>query len=224
MLDVAVLIASVRDPSKTIKSINKAAMFCKYTHCIYVYAEKKPVVTDNVVHIPELEKCGSVAAYNALGKLTESEYIITVPDGICVDDNLFDLIDELKQIRANHNKFVISSIGQDNSPIAVHPRCSGLSDKVDMLRMPCFERRSFNEDFAGHVFNPHFLHHACDHWVAVYPFLMGHRRSENRKVLGHYCNKHVYNSSSDEDDLVILESLCRGFENNRSYIAVPQLE
>ncbi len=228
MLDVAVLLASKRNSIHTIDTVRIAANNSKYSWKIFLHGTHDSADgSPDVEFIPETNPQGVVQAYNYLAKLTakESEFVITISDGMCMRPDSFSIIEELRELRDTDPSLVVRGFGvNDMSDVCDLPEYSGLWGKAHIVRYACFERASLDRDFAGHICNPHFKYHAVDNWLGAYCYLMGRTAHESTKAMIDHCEHHGYDDTHDAYDRLVLEKLCKGFdkETNNSYIAEPK--
>jgi hypothetical protein len=234
MANIDILISSVRNHRPSIDSAIAAAKRSPYSFKIYLTSPTPPTIEQapHVVYVEEKEQEGSVAAYNRLGRLSESEFILTFTDALCFTDTSLNLVETLRKIRAADNKLVTASYSINDSPPPFPLAGAGYGwpgqDKVremlgdsHLVRCQCFDRQSFIEDFDSHIHNPYFYHHACDCWLSAFCYFMGYPRHEDTTSVINHCNPHQTITIYDERDSAVFAKLCLGFHRHRSYIANP---
>jgi hypothetical protein len=212
--NVAILIASIRDPGPSIKSVLEAQVHSgsQYTFKIFLHSDKSHDFPHTECFIDK-DMFGPMYSYNFLAKQMskDAEFILTLSDGVCYNQGSFGIIEELKQFE----DFGVTAFSEGGHPRV--PECTGLSHIAEILRWPCFEATSLANDFDGHVFNPSFKYHVGDCWLGTYCYLMGKPRYESRTFKVTNCTSHDYRHHDDDHDIKILKKLCEQFPQNKNY-------
>ena len=218
IFDVSILIASLKDCSEQIKSINNIKTKYSYEICVCTNEPGNILKEPNVKYFKDTGS--SVSAFNYLFKQSIGKYIIILNGVVMPPKNLFSLIDELKEKESNGEKFIISSASDDYGASCFIPDWAqkecGLHFRPQILRWPCFSRDTILKYLDGVIFASKFKHHYVDNWLATFCGLNDQIISENRNVRITTV-PHISFIKDDEYDREVYKNLCKGSKNKIKY-------
>lgn len=160
-------------------------------------------------------KTGSVNAFNSLVKESRGKYIFILTDGVYAPENLFDIVEELKELESLNQKLIVTSFTSFPGDHANVPVYANMKN-VHIMRFPCFSRESLKIHFGDVIFNPSFKHHFPDNWLGSFCHLFGETRKESDRV----CLLHQPHSTRTEDDEYdekIYKKLLETFKDHKTY-------
>ena len=216
-MDVSILTACLGDYRPIVKAIKSYKT--KHSYEIHVSGAKLyDEVKDDINFLPDPGT--SVKAYNQMFKKSKGKYIFCFAGTVIPPSNMFDMIEELKRQEMRGNQLIVSSMTDDVGGICLIPpwaaELANLKERPQILRWPCFSRKTLTDHFNGVIFNEHFKHHWVDNWLPTYCKLFG----EEKRQVQHVRIKtipHVSVRDHDDHDLKVYQQLIKQYKNNKSY-------
>jgi glycosyltransferase involved in cell wall biosynthesis len=225
MMDISILIPTIRNPSRVIDFFRQSACPLKYE--ILIGGPIKECGDADYALLVK-EDLGSAWMMNKLYKMSSGRYIMCVCDDHIYTPNWWDWVEEIETMLDDKIYKVLSIPCGPPCPLPdwwggpweLHGVKTGCKDCYITTRFPVFRRDTIDNYMDGIIFNESFKHHHVDIWLGHWLAETGEPSIESNKVktigLGHQV--HCVHDHHDEATCHRLvqdfnAGICRSYSN-----------